>query len=243
MHSMPLIIAHRGASAYAPENTLAAFELAHQQGADMLELDVQRTSDGHLVVFHDPTTARWDPSPRPVSTCTLADLRTLDIDGEPVATLAEVCAFAHNTGMMLNVELKQANISAQTVMVLRDHAIAERVIISSFYATALKELQQIAPDIRRAYLMGTQTYRLDVRAREFWPFLALQQVRATAWHPAYQLPALRQVLPLVRRAGYAVNVWTVDDPPLMQRLVAWGATGIITNRPDVARYVLGRNRS
>lgn len=234
-----LVIAHRGASAYAPENTLAAFELAYRQGADMLELDVQRTSDGHLVVFHDPTTARWDAPPRPVSACTLADLRTLDIDGERVATLAEVCAFTRDTGMMLNVELKQADISAQTVMLLRDHAIAERVIISSFHATALKELQQIAPDIRCAYLMGTQTYRLDVRARELWPFLALQQVRAAAWHPAYQLPALRQVLPLVRQSGYAVNVWTVDDPQLMQQLVAWGATGIITNRPDVARRVLG----
>src|SRR5213594_3795959 len=96
---MPLVIAHRGASAYAPENTMPAFELAVQQGADMLELDVQRSADGVLVVFHDDTTERWDGRKRLAASCTLAELRSLDIGGAKVATLAEVCAFAHATGV------------------------------------------------------------------------------------------------------------------------------------------------
>ena len=75
---MTLVIAHRGASAYAPENTMPAFELAVRQGADMLELDVQRTADGVLVVFHDDTTERWDGRKRLMTACTLAELQALD---------------------------------------------------------------------------------------------------------------------------------------------------------------------
>src|ERR671929_155263 len=74
---MPLVIAHRGASAYAPENTMPAFELAVRQGADMLELDVQRSADDVLVVFHDDTTERWDGKKRLVASCTLAELQVM----------------------------------------------------------------------------------------------------------------------------------------------------------------------
>lgn len=232
---MPLVIAHRGASAYAPENTLAAFQLAHTQGADMLELDVRRSADGVLVVFHDATTERWDGQPRPVSTCTLADLRRLDIGGEAVATLAEVCAFARTSGMLLNVELKQPDIAVPVVQLLRTHDMIDQTLVAAFSPAALHELSQVAPDLQRGYLMGTRTYHPVTRLRELWPFRALRRVHATAWHPAVQLPLLRPVLPCVRRAGYAVNVWTVDDPAVMRQLIDWGATGIITNKPDLAR--------
>ncbi|MGB9633837.1 MAG: glycerophosphodiester phosphodiesterase, partial [Chloroflexaceae bacterium] len=78
----------------------------------------------------------------------------------------------------------------------------------------------------------------SVRARELWPFFALRAVEAVAWHPYYDLPCLDWLIPLVRRAGYQVNVWTVDEPERMRTLAALGATGIITNRPDLARQVL-----
>lgn len=235
---MPLVIAHRGASAYAPENTLAAFQLAHTQGADMLELDVRCSADGVLVVFHDATTERWNGLPRPVSTCSLADLRRLDIGGEAVATLAEVCAFARASGMLLNVELKQPDIAVPVVQLLRAYDLIDRTLVAAFSPAALHELHQVAPDLQRGYLMGTRTYHPAIRLRELWPFLALRRTCAAAWHPAIQLPLLRQVLPCVRRAGYAVNVWTVDDPAVMRQLVDWGATGIITNRPELARASL-----
>src|SRR5688500_15264140 len=99
---MTLVIAHRGASAYAPENTMPAFELAVRQGADMLELDVQRSADGALVIFHDETTERWDGRQRLAGDCSLAELQALDIGGAKVATLAEVCAFARERDMRLN---------------------------------------------------------------------------------------------------------------------------------------------
>ncbi|GAB4450107.1 MAG: glycerophosphodiester phosphodiesterase family protein [Chloroflexi bacterium OHK40] len=235
---MPLIIAHRGASAEAPENTLAAFALAWRQGADMIELDVQPTADGRLAIFHDDTTERWDGRPRAVAACTLAELQQLDIGGERVPSLEEALSFAAETGIALNVELKAAGMGARCAALLREFGVVEQVIVSSFVPAALHELRVAAPAVRRAYLMGTDTYRPDVRVRELWPFLALRAVEAVAWHPYHDLPALDRVLPLVRRAGYQVNVWTVDDPARMRALAALGATGIITNRPALARATL-----
>ncbi|MGC9041154.1 MAG: glycerophosphodiester phosphodiesterase, partial [Roseiflexus sp.] len=154
---MTLVIAHRGASAYAPENTMRAFELAARQGADMCELDVQRTADGVLVVFHDDTTARWETQGRPVMHCTLADLQQIDIGGERVATLAEVCVFARERGMQLNIELKARGIGADVVRLLRNEQVIDQTLISSFWDEALAEIAAIDPDLPRALLMGIPT--------------------------------------------------------------------------------------
>jgi glycerophosphoryl diester phosphodiesterase len=156
-----------------------------------------------------------------------------------VTTLEETFAFARETGMALNVELKTAGVGARCAALLRQFGLIEQVIVSSFVPAALRELLAVDPAVRRAYLMGTDSYRPDIRARELWPFFALRGVRAAAWHPSCELPAVMRVIPLARRAGYAVNVWTVDDPALMRRLAAAGASGIITNKPDVARETLG----
>jgi len=235
---MPLVIAHRGASAYVPENTMPAFELAVRQQADMLELDVQRSADGVLVVFHDDTTERWDGRVRPVGACTLAELQALDIAGAHVATLAEVCAFARERGVLLNVEIKGLGIGAAVAQMLRAERVEELVLVSSFEAGALREIAVANPRLPRAYLMGNHTYQPAVRLREAWPFAALRSIGATAWHPAYQLPLLAWLIPRVRRAGYKINVWTVDDPVAMRRKIALGVDGIITDMPDVLRDVL-----
>ena len=235
---MTLVIAHRGASAYAPENTIPAFELAVQQGADMLELDVHRSADGVLVIFHDDTTERWDGQKRVATACTLAELQALDIGGAHVATLAEVCALARQHQVRRNVEIKGLGIGAAVAHMLRDERIEDLVLISSFEAGALREVAAASPHLPRAYLMGNDTYRPDVRFREAWPFGALRRLGAAAWHPASELPLLAWLIPRVRRAGFAVNVWTVDDVVTMRRLIALGVDGIITDVPDVLRGVL-----
>jgi len=235
---MTLVIAHRGASAEAPENTMAAFDLAARQGADMIELDVLRSADGVLVVFHDDTTERWDGRPRLAAACTLAELQALDIRGERVPTLAEVCAFARQQNMRLNVELKGAGFGADVARMLHAERIEELVLISSFVEPALHEVAAASPRVPRAYLMGNDTWRPDVRLREAWPFGALQRTGSAAWHPAIDLPFVDQLIPRVRQAGYAVNVWTVDDPAVMRRLIALGVDGIITNVPKVLRGML-----
>lgn len=232
---MTLVIAHRGASAYAPENTMVAFELAVRQGADMLELDVLQSADGVLVVFHDDTTERWDGRKRLAAGCTLAELQQLDIGGERVATLAEVAAFARERSVRLNVELKGAGFGAAAAQLLRAERMDELVLLSSFDERALHEFAAASPHIPRAYLMGNETWRPDVRLREAWPFGALRRVGAAAWHPWVDLPFVRRLIPRVRKAGYQVNVWTVDDPAVMADLIALNVDGIITNKPDVQR--------
>jgi glycerophosphoryl diester phosphodiesterase len=235
---MTRVIAHRGASAYAPENTLAAFELAARQGADMIELDVQRSADGALVIFHDDTTERWDGRKRLASACTLAELLALDIGGDKVATLAETCAFAREHGMRMNVELKGAGFGAEVAHMLRAERVEELVLISSFVEAALMEIAAASPALPRAYLMGTDTLNPAVRLREGWPFGALQRTGSVAWHPSYELPLLTQLIPRVRKAGFQVNVWTVDDVAWMRKLLALKVDGIITNTPDVLRGVM-----
>jgi len=235
---MTQVIAHRGASAYAPENTLRAFELAAQQGADMCELDVQCSADGTLVVFHDDTTERWDGRDRAVEGLSLDVLRQLDIGGEQIATLDEVAAFARERGMRLNIELKRTGLGTATAAIVRAHGIDDLVLISSFWEDALVEMRQVAPHLACAYLMGVQTLLPDVRFRETWPVLALRRAGVGTWHPAYQIPLLLRVLPVVRRAGYRVNVWTVNRTDVMTRLIDAGADGIITDTPDVLRRLL-----
>ena len=240
---MTLVIAHRGASAYAPENTMPAFELAVQLKADMLELDVQRSADGVLVCYHDFTTERWNGQPRPATDCTLAELQQLDIGGARIATLAEVCRFVRESGVRVNIEIKGLGIGEDVARLLGEERMEEQVLFSSFSNVALREVEQAAPHIPRAYLMGTRTLRPVVRVRESWPFRALRRANCAAWHPVYRIPLLRRIVPRVRRAGYTVNVWTVNEVEIMQRLLQIGVDGIITDVPDVLRRVIDERQS
>jgi glycerophosphoryl diester phosphodiesterase len=199
---MTLVIAHRGASAYAPENTMPAFELAVRQGADMIELDVQRTADGVLVVFHDDTTERWDGRKRLMTACTLAEVQALDIGGAQVATLAEVCAFAREHQVRLNVEIKGLGIGAPVAHMLRDEGVEDLVLISSFEAGALREVAAASPRLPRAYLMGHDTYRPDVRLREAWPFGTLRRSpRLSRECVAPALPSMSGQSTILRRCA------------------------------------------
>lgn len=240
---MTLVIAHRGASAYAPENTMPAFELAIRQSADMLELDLQRSADGVLVVFHDKMTGRWEARPRHVGMCSLAELRAIDLGGARIATLSEVCALAREHGVLLNIELKVLGLGAAVARLLAQERVEEQTLLSSFMPAALYEIAAVNPRLSRAYLMGTRTLHPGVRFRESWPFGALRRVGASAWHPTCLLPLLSRLIPRVRRAGYRVNVWTVNDSKMMRRLIALGVDGIITDKPDMLRRILQEPRS
>jgi glycerophosphoryl diester phosphodiesterase len=233
-----LLIAHRGASAEAPENTLPAFELALEQGAQMIEFDVRPTADGQIVVFHDDTTVRWDGRDRAVAALTLDELRRLDIGGAQTPTLDEVCAWAGRTGIGLNVELKAGGIEAAVAEIIRRHGVAAQVIVSSFDFAALQAMRVAAPELKLGALMGSETLAPHVRLREAWPLPVLRRLGAQAWHPSWQLPLLDQLVPRVRRAGYAVYVWTVDDPAVMRRLLRLSVDGIMTNRPALLREIL-----
>lgn len=234
----PLVIAHRGASGEAPENTLAAFELARTQRADMIEIDVRTTADNALVIFHDNTSQRWNERADLIESLTLAQVRDIRIGGEMIPTMDELCDWARSAGMPLNVEIKSHGIEAAVAASLRSFDLVEQVIVSSFYPDVLAALRSVAPELPRAVLMGTDTWKPAVRVREAWPLRALRNLDAAAWHPANALPLLDRMTRLVRKQGFKVNVWTVDDPTTMRHLIELGVDGIITNLPARLRSIL-----
>jgi len=215
---------------------MPAFELAVQQGAQMIEFDVRPTSDGQIIVFHDDTTERWNGRPQRVDQLLLNAVRRLNIGGAQVPTFDELCAWACSTDLLLNVELKVPYIEEAVAETIRCHQLQERVIVSSFSPLALHRMRRIVPELARGVLTSVRRTSAALATR---PLLLAQLRRqaAQAWHPDWRLPQLTRMIERVRRAGFAVNVWTVDDPLVMRRLLELGVDGIMTNRPARLREV------
>jgi glycerophosphoryl diester phosphodiesterase len=234
----PLIIAHRGASAVAPQNTLAAFRKAMELGADGVELDAQLSADGVVVVIHDFTVDKTTDGTGDVATKTLAELEALDAGarfapqfaGERIPTLAQVFETLEGK-LLVNVELKDFNprrsaLAALVVEVVRKHAMERRVLSSSFNPFALRAVKRLAPEIPAGLLYAPH---LAVYLRRAWlaPFVPHE-----ARHPQSSM-VTAQTMKWYRTRGLRVNAWTVDEPAEMRRLIALGVDGIITNKPDV----------
>jgi len=234
----PLIWAHRGASAEAPENTIAAFSLALAEDADGVELDAQRCASGEVVVLHDESLARTTGFDAPVIHASYSVVRTLDAGswkagrfrGERIPLLAEVLeAFPR----LVNVELKcetadDGGLTAEVVRVVRAAAAEDRVLLSSFNAACLWRARALAPRIPRALLFESEQ-RWPLRSALFAPLLGVEAV-----HPEHVLATPGRVSRW-RRRGYSVACWTVDDPEEAARLHQSGVTGVITNRPGRMR--------
>lgn len=224
--SRPQVIAHRGASADAPENTCDAFRLAAEQGADWVELDVRRTADGHLAVLHDGTL----PDGRLLVETPASELPA-SVPSLPEAL--DACA-----GMGVNVEIKNGpgepdydphdRVAARVLEVLASRAGGDEVLISSFTAHTVERVRRDAPHLRTAWLVG-----------ELSPGNVAVTVGSghQAIHP-WDHGTSADGVDLAARAGLEVNVWTVDDVDRMLELAAMGVSGIVTNVPAVARRAL-----
>ena len=244
-----LNIAHRGASAAAPPNTLAAFKKAVELGADGIEFDVHFSADGVPVVIHDFTVDVTTDGSGRVADLTLAQLKQLDagtrfdpaFTGERIPTLDEVLeAVSGRRGwggeLLLNVELKTTSLGDNgleraVITLVEQHSLSRRVLFSSFNPFSLRRAKSIAPHIPVG-LLYDQGLSLPLR-RAWLAFLAPHEAR----HPHYKMVDARYMT-WARQRGYRVNTWTVDDPGEMRRLVGLGVNGIITNVPDVLRSVL-----
>ncbi|GAA2295649.1 hydrolase [Nonomuraea roseoviolacea subsp. roseoviolacea] len=249
----PLAVAHRGASAYAPENTLAAFELAAEQGADLYELDVQETRDHRLVLMHDTTLARTTDAERVfpgrapwrVSGLSLAEIRKLDAGswfggdfaGERVPTLAETLSAMDGSGMGLLLEIKAPHlypgIEARIAAELRRHPAwlePGRLVVQSFDWDSIRRFHALMPDVPVG-LLGTPSVGRLAELSRF-----VDQI-----NPPYQ-DITSDYVRRVHARGMRVLTWTVDDPAVMRRLLGHGVDGVISNRPDVARDVLDEDR-
>ncbi len=229
----PLVLGHRGASADAPENTLAAFRLAMEQGADGVELDAWRCATGEVVVHHDEDTRRVAGAALLVPDAPLPALRALDVGawkgdrfrGERIPLLSEVLDAL--PGAVVNVELKSrgrdVRLAAAAGRVLRAAGAQGRVIVSSFDWRLVVAFRVAAPEIPVGLLFETAGMRR-------WLALAVPLLGASAVHPDRNLAAPDRVRRWAGR-GLGVAVWTVDDPEEARRLAALGATALITNVP------------
>lgn len=236
----PLVIAHRGASADAPENTLAAFALAREQGADGIELDVMRCATGEVVVFHDDDLSRLGGRPTLVRDMPFDCLRQIDVGrGQKIPLLDEVLSALD--GMLINIELKSAptwtwrfqddGLSQAVAELVRQHDLVARTIVSSFDPLLLLRFRRCAPEIATGLLFA---HDQALPYRQGW---ASYLVRPRAVHPESQLVDAHSVAAW-RARGLGINVWTVDAPAELRLLAAYGVDAVITNRPAQARSVL-----
>jgi glycerophosphoryl diester phosphodiesterase len=230
----PQVIAHRGASAYLPENTLAAYELAVAQAADMIEVDLHRTRDGEVVVVHDAELARIGGRGE-IADASLAEVRSLDAGaGHRVPTLSELLD-GFGARIALNLELKQgsrgayAGLPALAAEGVRRRGLLGRTLFSSFYDPVLQDLRRVEPAARIALLLSR-------RAPQGWVERA-RALGAEAVNP--ELPLVdRDLVETAHAEGLAVYVFTVDPLPEMQRLLGLGVDGLFTNVPDRMRQLV-----
>lgn len=250
---MPLLFAHRGASADAPENTIAAFNLARTQKADGIELDVQLSRDKVPVVIHDDTVDRTTNGHGAVQNMTILELKQLDAGSwkgdrfreEKIPTLADVLDVLSDwlkpagsaRGGILNIELKSEGLLTDglekvVVNLIANRDIQSRIIISSFSPFVLYRTKLLNPQLPRG-LLYCQDMPIYLRRAWLRPLVKPQFL-----HPANDMVDT-DYMRWASSHKYPVNPWTVDDPSEAKRLAALGVNAIITNQPATLRRGLG----
>ena len=237
----PLVIAHRGASAEAPENTIAAFELAILHGADGIELDLHLSRDDQPVVIHDFTLERTTDGLGPVRDRTVRELKRLDaggwhggqFQGQRIQTLQEVFErFRDRTRFW--IELKGGSrlypgIEERVVSMIEVYDVLERVLVQSFDHDALGQIKALNREVWLGALIANPPIGPSIRSPAATHALCLGAHLVTENDVAE-----------IREAGLDCYVWTVNEPAQMDRLVEWGVSGIITDRPGLLRARLDR---
>ena len=241
MSNKPLIWAHRGASGYAPENTLPAFQLAADMGADGVELDVQLTKDGELVVCHDETVDRTSNAKGWVKDFSLEELKTFDFsngnlayEGIQIPTLREVMELLRPTRLTINIEIKTGiifypNIEEKVLKLVHQMNWERRVIYSSFNHETLRRIHKLKSNASIGVLYSDGL--IDVVKYS-------QRLGANCLHPAYynlQYPGLMQEC---KETGMKVNVWTINQTKELEFCKQNEVNAIITNYPDKAKQYL-----
>ena len=221
--TIPEIIAHRGASRERPENTLAAFHRAVELGADAAELDVHRTTDGVVVVHHDPVIAGLGAI-KALSHAELADYR---VRGEPIPTLDEVFV-AVGARLRIYVELKGSDVAPGSLECIARHPSGAGAAVHCFDHRLVAQAGRLAPQVPRgvlevSYPVDTTAAARQVDARDLWR----------------QRDFVDEAFIVAAHAeGRRVVAWTVNDAPLMRRFASWGIDAICTDDVALARETL-----
>ncbi|MEV0445408.1 glycerophosphodiester phosphodiesterase family protein [Streptomyces spectabilis] len=259
-HAEPLVVAHRGASAHAPENTLAAIDKADRLGFRWVENDVQRTKDGVLVIVHDDNLKRTTNveevfpgrAPWKVKDFTAKEIAKLDAGswfgakykGARVPTLTQYMNRVARNGQRLVLEIKKPElypgIERDTLRVLREtgwlerHRVRHDLVVQSFSADSVRQVRALRPDIKTGFL-GTPAVAELPKYAKF-----ADQINSTHTSVSDGYVAAIQRLKGPHGKRLEIFTWTVDEPAAARRVAGFGVNGIITNKPDVVRAALRR---
>lgn len=226
--SRPLVFAHRGGSALAPENTVDAFANGLSLGADGIELDVHLSRDGHVVVHHDSTVDRTTQGTGAVAGLTALELARLN-----VPTLADVLARFNDARVIVELKVNSEELAKAVVDVVRRADAVDRVCLGSFGLRVLRAARALEPAI------ATSAAREEVRWALYRSWVGWPS-RRTAY-AGFQVPEFagttrvvsRRFVDAAHRAGHGVQVWTVDTEEAARRLLGFGVDALITDRPDI----------
>lgn len=256
MSELPLIIGHRGASAVAPENTLAAFRRAIQDGADGIEFDVRLSQDGVPVVIHDATLARTGLIDGVVADLSVEMLGRIDVgswfsqrpkvhdmdfSNEKLPSLQQVFELFANLDALLYLEMKSQavdgeRLAAEVAAAIRRHAIAGRVIVSSFDLSLVRAVKAVDSGIRTAALFEPKVSLPATLIRRI-KLVELAKASGSDEICLHHTLAGRRLTEQARRSQLDVVVWTVDSPEWIERARSWGVKALISNDPaSMVRY-------
>lgn len=242
MSTKPLVWAHRGASGYAPENTLAAFQKAVDLDADGVELDIQLTKDDQIVVIHDETIDRTSDGKGWVKDYTLEELRAFNYNRTKpeykhadIPTMREVFELLKPTGLFINIEIKTGvvfyeKIEEKILALTKEMGMEDRVCYSSFNHYTVTRIHELKPDAEVGFLYADGP--IDM------PSYGVKH-GVNALHPALYNLQYDGFVKECKEKGLKLNVWTVNERPYMEMRCQYGVDAIITNYPDIAKEVVG----
>ena len=242
--TQPVVFAHRGTSAYAPENTMAAFQLALDQGARAIEFDVKLSADGHVVIIHDQTVDRTTNATGNVASLPLDVLRALDagswfgaaFHGEKIPTLHEVFA-AFGENVLMNIELTNYHtpfdaLVPKVVDLIQKYGVARNIWFSSFYPHNLIRTARLLPSVPRGQLIWPGPAGA-------WQRIWDRSINLQAEHP-WKDEITAASVQAAHQRGRRVHAWTVNSPDDLRRLKSIGVDGIFTDDPKMALEIVNR---
>lgn len=233
---MTIILAHRGYSSKFPENTMKAFFKAEAAGAEGLELDVQMTKDGEIVVIHDEKIDRTTNGKGFVKDYTAKEIRKFDAgQKEPIPFLKEVFKWLSGNSMICNIEFKNGvfpyqGMEDKVISLVREYQLEKRIILSSFNHYSIVYTNQIAPEIETAPILAEGLYM---------PWIYAQSIRSNGFHPNYKA-APNEIIKQSLDHNIAIRPYTVNKESEMERLIKAGCSAIITDDPMKAFKVRER---
>lgn len=223
-----LVMGHRGSPRAAPENTLKSYEIAMNAGVDMIELDVWKTTDDHMVCIHDPDVSSISNFDDRIEDLTLERIRSLDAgDGQQVPLLNE--AFDLVQGRIgINIDLKSIGIEEQIVELIVERRMLDSVIVSSFFHLSIQIVKEINHNVKTGALFQLGMEDLVQNTLN---------AQADAIHPLLE-DVTKNLIEDAHREGLNINVWNVFTEDEMRLLLEWGVDGIITDYPEIGVRVV-----